>query len=233
MTLAAILFLSFSSASYAISGSAALLQSTQQADQPQSPGVPATLEQNGTSAQAPAKASPPAAPVVKPKTSSSKSSSRKKGAKHTSTHTKITESGCDTSITADSPKDTASGSTAQTNAQDPSANQGASPPPPKNCPPEKIVVRQGGTAEQSIQLAGGDQESQKKKDTKQMLGSTEENLKKISSIQLSPEQQDTVSQIKQFVDQSKQALAAGDLDRGHTLAWKAQLLSEDLVKPQK
>lgn len=95
------------------------------------------------------------------------------------------------------------------------------------------MVRKGGATEQSIQLAGGDQESQKKKEANDLLGSTEENLKKISSIQLSPEQQDTVSQIKQFVNQSRDALAAGDLERGHTLAWKAQLLSEDLVNPQK
>jgi len=46
-------------------------------------------------------------------------------------------------------------------------------------------------------------------------------------------QQDTVSQIRQFMDQSKEALAGGDMERAHTLAWKAQLLSEDLVKPPK
>jgi hypothetical protein len=103
---------------------------------------------------------------------------------------------------------------------------------PKNCPPEKIVVRQGGTAEPSIQLAGGDQASQKRDAANHMLGSAQENLKKIAGLQLSAAQKDTVSQIHQFVDQSKAALAAGDVERGSTLAWKAQLLSEDLV-PQK
>jgi len=233
MTLAAILFLSFSSASYAVSGSAVLLQSTQQSDATQSPGLPATQEQSGTNAQKPVEASPPATAAAKPKTSSGKSSTRKKAAKHTPAHTKAADSGCDTAIKTDSEKGATSGSAAQANSQDSSATQAANAQLPKNCPPEKIVVRQGGVAEQSIQLAGGDQESQKKKDTNQMLGSTEENLKKISGIQLSPEQQDTVSQIKQFVDQSKAALAAGDLERGHTLAWKAQLLSEDLANPQK
>ena len=233
MTLAAILFLSFSSASYGFSGSAVLLQSAQQVAPAQSPGVPATQEQSGTSAQKPAETSPPDASSAKPKTSGGKSSSRKKTAKHTPAHTKAADSGCDNPVKADSAKGTAPGSAAQTSPQDSSATEATNPQPPKNCPPEKIVVRQGGAAEQSIQLAGGDQESQKKKDTNQMLGSTEENLKKISGIQLSPEQQETVSQIKQFVDQSKDALAAGDLDRGHTLAWKAQLLSEDLINPQK
>lgn len=103
----------------------------------------------------------------------------------------------------------------------------------KNCPPEKVIVRQGGTAEPSIQLAGGDQAAQKKDAANRMLGLTEVNLKKISGQQLTSAQQDTVSQIRQFVDQSKTALASGDLERGRTLAWKAHLLSEDLVNPQK
>jgi hypothetical protein len=64
-----------------------------------------------------------------------------------------------------------------------------------------------------------------------MLALTEGNLKKIAGQQLTTTQQDTVSQIRQFVDQSKAALVAGDSERAQTLAWKAKLLSEDLVKP--
>lgn len=94
-------------------------------------------------------------------------------------------------------------------------------------------MRQGGAAEPSIQLAGGDQASQKRDDTSRMLGSAEANLRKIAGLQLSAAQEDTVSQIRQFIDQSKAALADGDVERGNTLAWKAQVLSEDLVKPQK
>lgn len=66
-----------------------------------------------------------------------------------------------------------------------------------------------------------------------MLGTTEENLKKIAGRQLSPSQQDMVTQIRQFMDQSKHAVGAGDLERARTLAWKAQLLSEELVKDGK
>jgi hypothetical protein len=106
-------------------------------------------------------------------------------------------------------------------------------PPAKDCPPPKVVVRQGGTVEPSIQLAGGDPASQKRVAANEMLGSTEANLKKIAGLQLTDVQKDTVAQIRQFVDQSKAALAAGDAERGKTLAWKAQLLSEDLVQPQK
>jgi len=119
-----------------------------------------------------------------------------------------------------------------TNA-DAAAAAATEPIPPKNCPPQKIIVRQGGVSEPSIQLAGGDQASPKKDSVNQMLQSTEGNLKKISGQSLNTTQQDTVSQIRQFMDQSKEALAGGDMERAHTLAWKAQLLSEDLLKPTK
>jgi hypothetical protein len=117
-----------------------------------------------------------------------------------------------------------------------SAQASKSGDPPKNCPPQKIVVPQGGAAEPSIQLAGGpatDQSSQQKNAAIQLLESTEENLKKLSGRQLSSDQQDTVTQIHQFMQQSKVAAANGDSERARNLAWKAELLSEDLVNPQK
>lgn len=99
-----------------------------------------------------------------------------------------------------------------------------------------MIVRQGGTSEPSIQLAGGavgDQAAQQRHTANQMLGATEANLKKIAGHQLTPNQQDMVNQIRQFMDQSKSAVTAGDPERARTLAWKAQLLSEELVNPQK
>ena len=105
---------------------------------------------------------------------------------------------------------------------------------PTNCPPSKVIVRQGGTAEPSIQLAGGAaRASQQRETANQMLGTTEANLKKIAGRQLTSGQQNMVSQIRQFMDQSKAAVGDGDLDRARTLAWKAQVLSEELVKPAK
>lgn len=101
-----------------------------------------------------------------------------------------------------------------------------------NCPPPKIVVRQGGTSEPAIQLGGGaagGQASQEKATATQMLGTTEENLKKIAGRQLSATDQDLVTQIRQYMDQSKAAVTA-DPERARTLAWKAQTLSEDLLK---
>jgi hypothetical protein len=105
-----------------------------------------------------------------------------------------------------------------------------------SCPPKKKIVTNGGTSEPSIQLEGGSvgtQANEKKDSANQMLGVTEQNLKKLDGRQLTVDQQNTVSQARQFMDQSRKAIEAGDFDRASTLAWKAQLLSEDLIKPEK
>jgi hypothetical protein len=97
-------------------------------------------------------------------------------------------------------------------------------------------VRQGGTTEPSIELAGSegtDQASRDRNAAKQMLTVAQKNLKMIEGRTLTAQQLDTVKQIRQFMDGSDKATAAGDLDRARTLAWKAQLLSEDLVNPKK
>jgi hypothetical protein len=97
-------------------------------------------------------------------------------------------------------------------------------------------VRHGGSKEPSIQLAGGpsaEQAAQQRNAINQLLGVSDQNLKRAADMQLSAAQQDTVSQTRQFMEQSKAAMAAGDFERAHTFAWKAQLLSEDLAKPEK
>lgn len=98
-----------------------------------------------------------------------------------------------------------------------------------------MIVRQGGTSEPSIQLAGGaaGPTSHERDTANQMLGTTEANLKKVAGRQLSPNEQDMVNQARQFMEQSKAAVTAGDMERARTLAWKAQLLSEELIKPEK
>ena len=95
---------------------------------------------------------------------------------------------------------------------------------------------QGGASDPNIQLAGGapgDQTSHERDTANQMLAATQANLKQIAGRQLTPNQQDMVNQIRQFMGQSKAAVDAGDPDRARTLAWKAQLLSEELIKPEK
>jgi hypothetical protein len=85
-----------------------------------------------------------------------------------------------------------------------------------------------------VQLTGdttAEQASHKRSSTEQITAATKENLKKAAGLQLNASQQEMVSQIKQFMAQSKAAVAAGDLERGHNLAMKAHLLSDELVKP--
>lgn len=91
-------------------------------------------------------------------------------------------------------------------------------------------------SEPLIHLSGGpvgDQAAQQRDTAKQMLEATQLNLKKITARTLTANQQDMVKQVNQFMEQSKAASATGDIDRARTLAWKAQLLSEELTKPQK
>jgi hypothetical protein len=102
------------------------------------------------------------------------------------------------------------------------------------CPPPKKVVRNGGSDEPTIQLTGGttaEQALHERSSTDQLTAATEANLKKAAGLRLNPSQQEMVSQIKQFMEQSKTAVAAGDLERGRNLAMKAHLLSDELVKP--
>jgi hypothetical protein len=101
-----------------------------------------------------------------------------------------------------------------------------------NCPPTKIVVPEGSTPESSIQLAGGAADPPARDNAKQLLQSTEDNLKKIEGQQLTTSQRDMVTQVRQFVAQSKKATEDGDVESARTLAWKAQTLSQELVTPE-
>ncbi len=128
--------------------------------------------------------------------------------------------------------------TATSGAQNPGTStpntDASGTPATAKCPPEKKIVHDGGTTEPPIQLLGGPggaQASHQRDTTDQLLGSVENNLKQVSGRQLSPAQQEMVNQIQQFIQQSKAAVAAGDVDRGHNLAMKAHLLSDELVKP--
>jgi hypothetical protein len=122
-------------------------------------------------------------------------------------------------------------STPGTSTQPGSTSTSAAQLPP--CPPPKKVIRNGGSTEPSIQLSGGTvgEQASQQRSTEELTAASQENLKKIAGLQLTASQQETVSQIKQFMQQSKMAVAAGDAERGHNLAMKARLLSDELLKP--
>ena len=109
-----------------------------------------------------------------------------------------------------------------------------------NCPPTKVIVRQGGTTDPSIELVGGaagTQATDERHNANKLLQSTENNLRKIENQQLDSDQKEIVNHVRQFMQQSREATAAGDVDEATTLAQKAQLLSQslsdELGKPQK
>ncbi len=95
------------------------------------------------------------------------------------------------------------------------------------------MVRDGSTAEPTVKLSppmSPKQSSNQLKNADGLLAGTESNLKQISGRTLNPAQQETVKQIQSYMDQARKAINEGDLDRGRNLAFKAHLLSDDLVK---
>jgi hypothetical protein len=97
----------------------------------------------------------------------------------------------------------------------------------------KKVVRNGGTADPVVQLSPGvsdEQASRQRQSTTQLLATTDANLKQLAARQLNATQQDSVSQIRKYMEQAKAADSAGDVQRAQNLASKAVLLSDDLVK---
>jgi hypothetical protein len=97
----------------------------------------------------------------------------------------------------------------------------------------KVVVHNGGVKDDSTQLAPGmskEQELHQRETTSDLLATPDANLKKIAGRQLAPAQQDVVDQIHAYVRQAKTASDSGDLARAHTLAFKANLLSDELAR---
>jgi hypothetical protein len=97
----------------------------------------------------------------------------------------------------------------------------------------KRVVREGGATESSTVIAPSmsqEQASHQRRNTAQLLSSTDANLQRLSGRQLNSNQSATIDQIHVFMQQAKAAVDAGDLQRGHNLAMKAHLLSDDLVR---
>jgi hypothetical protein len=95
------------------------------------------------------------------------------------------------------------------------------------------VVRNGGASDTSERLSPGlseQQASSQRRTIDLLLGDTAANLKKLSGRQTTPGQEDTMSQVRQCVQQAKAAADAWDIERAHNLAVKAHLLSQELAK---
>jgi hypothetical protein len=99
--------------------------------------------------------------------------------------------------------------------------------------PRKIVVREGGAKEPAAQIVPGmtpAEATRQRRNAEQLLGSTDNLLKQLAGRTLDARQQETVGQIRNYMDGARSALKEGDTRRASTLAQKAHLLSEDLVK---
>ncbi len=102
-----------------------------------------------------------------------------------------------------------------------------------NGAPHKTVVREGGASEPAAQIAPGmtpAEATRQRHNAEQLLGATDDKLKRLAGRPLDAKQQEAVAQIRNYMDGARSALKEGDVRRANTLAQKAHLLSEDLVK---
>ena len=247
MTLATILsiciFCSAGTGELILASLSAVSASTPPPHGPQSPAsaqnqnIPASSQNAPASptTQAPSVSSPAQVSTGQEKTNATKGKRRKRKKTKAANASPDPAANC-TPTTASN----TSGAGATTTATTPTQGAPANAPPasgtaaPPNCPLEKKIVHDGGTTEPPIQLVGGPggaQASHQRDTTDQLLGSVENDLKKVEGRQLNSSQQEMMTQIQQFMEQSKAAVAAGDMERGHNLAMKAHLLSAELVKP--
>lgn len=99
--------------------------------------------------------------------------------------------------------------------------------------PRKIVVRQGGATEPAERIAPGMNPAEairQRQDAERLMGAADDQLKRLAGRPLDARQQETAGQIRNYIDGARSALQEGDLRRASTLALKADLLAEDLVK---
>ena len=99
--------------------------------------------------------------------------------------------------------------------------------------PRKIVVREGGASEPAAQIAPDmtpAEAARQRQNAERLLGSSDDQLKLLAGRTLDARQQETVGQIRNYMGGARSALQEGDLRRASTLAQKAHLLADDLVK---
>ena len=99
--------------------------------------------------------------------------------------------------------------------------------------PRKVVVREGGAKEPPAQIAPGlapDESDRQRRDAEQWLSSADGQLKVLAARALGPRQQEALGQVHNYMTGARSALKEGDVRRASTLALKAHLLAEDLVR---
>jgi hypothetical protein len=95
------------------------------------------------------------------------------------------------------------------------------------------VIREGGASEPAAQIVPDmtpAEATRQRQNAEQWLASADDQLKQLAGRTLDPRQQETVAQIRNYMDGARSALKDGDARRANTLAEKAHLLAEDLVE---
>ena len=98
--------------------------------------------------------------------------------------------------------------------------------------PTKTVVRNGSTTDSGAAIATDVPQSKSSHDlqtTNDLLDKTDANLKRLDGKTLNETQQDTLRQIKNYMDQARSAVKNQDIEHAYNLAKKANMLSADLL----
>lgn len=123
-------------------------------------------------------------------------------------------------------------STAKTPKSTPRKRHVAKKPVPSSPDKGKNTVKEGGENVQGGQLSAGipqDEATRQRQSAAQLRQTAENNLKSITR-QLSLDEQAMVQQIRTYLAQSRSADNDGDIERSYNLAFKAHLLSGELIK---
>jgi hypothetical protein len=105
--------------------------------------------------------------------------------------------------------------------------------PPPDGAPRKVIVREGGATEPSAQIVPDippAEAARQRQSAEQLLNSTDSQLKPLAGRTLDAQQSETLGQIRNYMAGAQSALQEGDVRRANTLAEKAHLLADDLIK---
>jgi outer membrane biosynthesis protein TonB len=106
---------------------------------------------------------------------------------------------------------------------------GEKPEVAHNTPPKKVIPAEPAPTPQQISPGPTSDGGNSQASTDQLLQGAEANLNGITR-QLSKDEEAMRAQIREFIKQSRTATTENDPTRAHTLAVKARLLSDELVK---
>jgi hypothetical protein len=129
-----------------------------------------------------------------------------------------------TSARGTSPSRTSSNGPRKRRKHSPAGSEGA---------PRKIVVREGGAREPAAQIAPGmtpAEAHRQRQNAEQLLRSADDQLQQLAGRTMNARWEETVAQIRNYMEGARSALKEGDVRRANTLAQKAHLLAADLLK---